>query len=157
MSDLNVKAAQVAVLKTLADKVAEVDKPARAELLADMREIGAEKVNAKLPDGTVVASVSIAGGQGPKAFIADEQAFLNWVKKNRPTEVEERVSDAFKKRFLDELAKTGETVPGIDLADSRPYISTRFAPGGKDAITEAWTSGDLQLGQLLALPSGGAS
>jgi hypothetical protein len=155
MSALKADAMQVAALKTLVDEIAKFDKPARAKLLADMQEIGAEKITAELPDGTVVASVSVAGGQGVKAFVTDDRAFLAWVKDNRPTEVEERVSDAFKKRFLDDLAKTGETVPGVDLTDARPYISTRFKPEGRDAIAAAWAEGTLSLGQILALPAGG--
>ena len=155
MSDLKTKAMQVAVLKTLADKVAEVDKQVRAELLATMREIGAEKVTAELPDGTAVASVSAAGGTNVKAFVVDDWAFLAWVKENHPTEIEERVSDAFRKRFLDELAANGEVVPGVELGTARPYLSNRFKAGGKDAIAAAWAKGTLQLGQILALPAGG--
>ena len=155
MSDLKMQAARVAVLKTLADKVAEADREARAELLATMQEIGAEKVSAELPDGTAVASVSIVGGKGAKAVVVDERAFLAWVKANHPMEIEERVSDAFKKRLLDELAQNGEEVPGVELGTARPYLSNRFKTGGKDAIAAAWVEGTLQLGQVLALPAGG--
>lgn len=155
MSKLKTQATRVAVLKTLADKVAEVDKQARAELLATMQEIGAEKVTAELPDGTGVASVSLAGGKGARAAVVDDRAFLAWVKANHPTEIEERVSDAFKKRFLDELAQNGEEVPGVELGTARPYLSNRFKTGGKDAIAAAWAEGTLQLGELLALPAGG--
>ena len=155
MSQLKADAMQVAALKTLVDEVTKYDKDIRAKLLASMQEIGAEKVSAELPDGTVVASVSLAGGKGAKAMVVDERAFLAWVKANHPTEIEERVSDAFKKRLLDELAQNGEEVPGVELGTARPYLSNRFKTGGKDAIAAAWVEGTLQLGQVLALPAGG--
>lgn len=155
MSQLKQDALEIAALKTLVDEVAKYADPKRSNLLRKMQEIGAEKVNAELPDGTVVASVSIAGGNGAKAAVTDDRAFLDWVRANHPTEIEERVNDTFKKRFLDDLAKAGETVPGVDLVDGRPYLSTRFKTGGKDAVAAAWSEGALQLDELLALPAGG--
>jgi hypothetical protein len=155
MSDLKRLALRVATLKTLTDRIEEVDKDARTELLAAMQTVGADKVTPELPDGTKISSVSVAGGDKVTARVTDPEAFLRWVKENKPAEVEERVRDSYKKKLLDDLAAAGEEVPGVELGTSRAYLSNRFKTGGKDAIAAAWTDGTLQLGEVLALPMAG--
>jgi hypothetical protein len=155
MSDLKKLALRVATIKTLTDRIEEVDKDARAELIAAMQNVGASSVTPELPDGTKISSVSIAGGDKVTARVTDPDAFLRWVKSNKPAEVEERVRDSYKKKLLDEVAATGEEVPGVELGTSRTYLSNRFKTGGKDAIAEAWSNGTLQLGEVLALPMAG--
>ena len=155
MSDLKMLAVRVAVLKALVEKVTAVDQQARAELLEAMLDAGAEKATAELPDGAKVSSVSLVGGDKVTARVVDDAAFLAWVKKNRPDEVEEKVRASYRKVVLEDIAKTGEEVPGVELGTSSTYLSNRFKPGGKEAIEAAFTKGALTLPEVLALPAGG--
>ena len=155
MSDLKALAVRVAVLKALVDKVTAVDQAARVDLLTAMLDSGAEKATAELPDGTKVSSVSLCGGDKATARVVDDAAFFAWVKANRPDEIEEKVRASYRKAVLDDLAKTGEEVPGVELGTSTPYVSNRFKTGGKAAIEQAWAQGALTLPEVLALPAGG--
>lgn len=152
MTDMKTLALQVAVLKDLTDRLAEVTARAREELLAQMEAAGAEKVTAELPGNVKVASVSRAGGHKVTAVVVDEAELLAWVKETRPDEVEERVRPAYRRVLLDELGRKGEEAPGVELTLSSAYVSNRFAAGGKDAIARAWASGSLGLSEVLALP-----
>jgi hypothetical protein len=133
---------QAVVLKVLADEVTTrltITKMAAEQAFGDA---GATQAVAQLPDGTKVATVSLAGGDGVSASVTDEGAFLAWVIANHPGETQVVVRDASKKKFLD-AAKTGEKIPGITAKDSKPYVSIRFKPGGADAVADAWLAGDL--------------
>jgi hypothetical protein len=154
MSDMKELALNVAVLKALADKVAEAAAQARTALLQEMAATGAEKVTAQIGDHKV-ASVSLVGGHKVTAVVVDEADLLAWVKQHRPEEIEERVRPAYRKALLDELGSNGEEVPGVELSLSTAYLSNRFAGDGKAAIAQAWTSGALALPEILALPAGG--
>lgn len=158
MSDLKEQARRVAVLTALGERVTEAAKQARAELLAEMTEAGAEKVAAELPDGTQVASVSLAAASGAKPYVADEAAFTRWVAAEHPSELEYTVRPAFRKRVLDGVTTEGggEIPAGVELSDPRPYLSNRFKSGGKDAVAQAWRDGSLAelLPGLLAIEGG---
>lgn len=153
MTGMKALALRVAVLKALADKVADAATNARGELLRQMAEAGAEKVAAELPDGRKVASVSMAGGNKVTAVVVNEAELLAWVKSTRPDEVEERVRPSYRKALLEDLARHGEEVPGVELGLSRTYLSNRFTGGGEDVIAEAWARGALELPEILALPA----
>lgn len=155
MSTLPELALRVSVLKALADRVAKADTQTRTEIKAAMETVGADRVTAKLPDGTPVAAVILAGADSaPTAYVRDEAAFLGWVAEHHPDEIVRRVRDSFKAKVLDDAAKTGEAIPGVELAEKTPYVSRRFKPGGRAAIAAAHSSGVLPLADLLALPAG---
>ncbi|MFB4320634.1 hypothetical protein [Actinomadura sp. 21ATH] len=153
MSELKELALRVAVLKALSDQVTKAGSQARAELLRQMHEAGAEKVAAELPGGRKVASVSLAGGHKVSAVVVDEAELLAWVREQRPEELEERIRPAYRRALLEELARNGEEVPGVELTLSTSYVSNRFATGGQHAIAQAWSSGALALPEVLALPT----
>jgi hypothetical protein len=154
VSDLKQQALTVAVLTALGERITEAAKSARADLLAVMQEVGAERVAAELPDGARVAAVSLAGSAGGRAYVADEAAFTRYVFEKYSGEMEYTIRPAFRKRLLDELSAVGEVVPGVELSDPKPYLSNRFASGGKDAVAQAWASGELDLPGLLAIEGG---
>ena len=66
---------------------------------------------------------------------------------NFATEIEQRVRDSFRKKFIETLAITpensvfstlnGEFLPFIALEFKEPYVSTRFAAGGREAVMQA--------------------
>lgn len=143
MSDLKEQARRVAVLAALGERITKAAEQARAELRDDMAKLGADAVTAELPDGTRVSSVTLAGGSGGRAYVADEAMFARWVVAEHPSEMEYTVRAAFRKRLLDELSEARGTVPGVELSEPRPYLSNRFKSGGKDAVAEAWRDGSL--------------
>jgi hypothetical protein len=156
VSDLKQQALTVAVLTALGERITKTAEQARADLLAVMQEVGAEKVAAEMPDGRQIASVSLAASKGGRAYVADEAEFTRWVAAEHPSELEYTVRPAFRKQKLAELSKTQEAIPGVDFADARPYLSNRFKPDGKDAVAEAWRDGSLAelIGGLLAIEGG---
>lgn len=143
MSDLKEQALRVAVLTALGDRITEAAKAARADLLDVMQKVGAERVTAALPNKQKVASVTLAGSKGGRAYVADEAAFVAYVAEKYASEMEYTVRPAFRKKLLDELSAGGETVPGVELSDPRPYLSNRFAADGKTAVAAAWREGSL--------------
>ena len=151
---------KVALLTALKDAVeAELD-AARAEardvIIKAREELGVKSVEVTVPDGEVVATVTVAGGGTAPAVHYDE-TFLAWVKENHPTEVVEAVRPAFSKALLGRLEQagdkfvdpnTGEVVAGIGERLKSEYISVRFKPEGRAVIAEAWRSSEI--GLLLA-------
>lgn len=161
MSELTLPAAvaQEAVLKALLDAIDAEYKAKRAEvqaLLDDAREqTGATQVAAKLPDGTQVAKVSCSEPK-PEARVADDAAFLAWVRANYPSEIERRfvteVRGAFAEKLLAQMTaagvacdpETGELVPGVEIRATRSRShSVRFEKSGREDIAAAWRRGEL--------------
>jgi hypothetical protein len=143
---------QAAVLKMLADEVAARLQIVKAATEEAFKDAGATQAVPQLPDGTKVATVSYAGGGAKSASVTNDQAFLAWMVANHPGETEVIVRESAKRKILDAAKKdgraidpaTGEVIPGIEVRESRPYVSIRFKPGGVDAVADAWLAGDLQ-------------
>jgi hypothetical protein len=151
-------------LKTLADDVTEAITAGRAVLKAVMAEQGIKSLSAKLPDGTPVATLTLAGGNSTPR-ITDEAKFLAWVAEVHPTETETIVRPGYTEALLKAMKetgravdpKTGEVVPGVEFADTKPYITPSFSKtgvGGRELIRRAWRDGAISLPSLLELPSG---
>ena len=162
-------ALRAAVLKALADEIAASQLVAKADAKYGFEETGANQAPAVLPDGTKVATVSLAGG-GQSATVTDEGAFLAWVMKAHPGEAQIVVRPSYRKKLLDAAKAsghpvdpaTGEVIPGITFADSTPYVSVRFVTGGADAVADAWQAGDLRdievvRPRAISAPTGDAS
>lgn len=151
-------ALRAAVLKTLADEVDNRLAEAKEAAKAAFAEAGATQAVPQLPDGTKVATASLAGGDSRSASVTDENALLAWVAANHPGEIVTAIRDTYKKKLLDAAKAagkpidpvTGEVVPGITVGKSTPYVSLRFRPGGKDAIATAWRAGELAGIELVA-------
>lgn len=146
---------KVALLTALKDAVESELDVARAEardvIIKAREELGVKSVEVTVPDGEVVATVTVAGGGTAPAVHYDE-TFLAWVKENHPTEVIESVRPAFAKSLLGRLEHvgdkfvdpdTGEVVAGIGERLKSEYISVRFKPEGRAAVAEAWRGGEI--------------
>lgn len=141
----------VAVLKVLADEVADRLQAAKRLTEAGFDETGTTQAVPQVPDGTKVATVTYAGGDGKSATVTDPNALLAWVLEHHPSETETVIRDGYRKKLLDAAKAagrpvdpvTGEVVPGITVAPSRPYVSVRFRAGGQEAIAAAWRAGQL--------------
>ena len=151
MSALNDLVLPIPVLKTLGDEIAGRIAGQKAEAKAAFTELGASRVDATLPDGTKVASVTLSGEGSKSASVTNPGALLAWVETEYPGEVEVKVRDSFLKKILDAAAAegrpvdaaTGEVIPGITVKDTTPFLSVRFKDGGRAAIVAAWRAGQL--------------
>ena len=149
---------RAAALKALSDEAQAVSKAVRAETedaLADLYEqTGSKSFDAKLDDGTKVASISLAFSKAG-AVISDPDAFLSWVRTDHPEalQVVESVNPAFTKQILERVEpsrvgmfdpNTGEIVPGLEAkpAGEKPKsYSVRLAD--KPALVAAWQRGEV--------------
>jgi hypothetical protein len=174
MANLADLALREAALKTLADAVAAELKAVKAEMQDGLEASGAARVDAKLPDGTKVAAISVTVPKGA-AQVVDEDQFIKWVRETAPSEVTSRVvtevRPAYRAGLLAEMTAagtpevpdraTGEVlpVPGVEVRAGRATThSVRLAKGGAEAIAEAWRGGalaHLELPQLAPAPAGG--
>lgn len=118
-----------------------------------------ERVNATLPDGTVIGTVTI-GKPAEAARVTDERALLDWVKSNRPDEIVESVRTS----YVDQLKRdakvhgypvdksTGEIIPGVELVEGspsyRPVVDKGAVPVLRQRLAEIVSQG------LLELPGG---
>ena len=147
---------RAAALKALADEAQAVSKAVRAETddaLADLYDqTGSKSFDAKLDDGTKVASISLAFAKGG-VQITDEAAFLAWVKSDHPEALVESVHPDFRAQVLKRAVAddagvydpdTGEVIPGAEPkpAGERPKsYSVRLTD--KPALVAAWQRGEI--------------
>lgn len=150
-------ARDLTALKALADMVNARMKQVKAELEEQLDETGVTRLDAVLPDGTKVATISKTQ---PKAAaqVVDGPAFLAWVREHSPHNVMtvEQVRTAYQTALLEEMTKsgafevvdesTGEVlkVPGVEIREGRASSCTvRPVAGGREAIAAAWREGRL--------------
>lgn len=148
-----------ASLKTLADAVKTQLAEVREQMQKELEASGASRVDATLPDGTKVATVSTSTPTD-KAVVTDDDAFLAWVQETAPTEVKSRVvtevRPAFEAALLAQMTASGAAevpdkatgeiaeVPGVTVQTGRATThNVRLAKDGADAIITAWRDGDL--------------
>lgn len=157
--NLQEMALEEASLKALADTVMDRLKVVKAEMQDALTAGGIGQVDASLPDGTKVATVSRTTSKATVA-ITDPDAFLAWVRNNSPQNIVSRlvteVRPAYATALLAEMTASGaaevadqETgvvaeVPGVEF---RPAVSTshsvRPTKNGRELIAEAWRTGVL--------------
>lgn len=171
MTDIQQLAFEEAALKTLADAVADRLKGVKAAMQEALVEGGIGRVDAALPDGTKVATISRSDAK-PAAVVTDAEAFLAWVRTTAPSEVASRVvtevRPAYQTAVLAEMTAagvsewadrtTGEVhqVPGVEVRATRSLThSVRPVTGGREAIAEAWRTGKLAHLDLLQVTAGG--
>lgn len=168
-------AQQAAVLQALADAIDVKLKAVRAQQAAGLKQAkqdsGTRQIEATLPDGTVVAKVTLVSPQ-PAATVTDVEAFTAWVRDHRPDQIKRQfvttVHPAFVTSLLKEMTaagvpkwcdrETGEVhdVPGIVMQPRATTTRTTWEAGGRDRVAEAWQSGHLAGIVLPELTSGGA-
>lgn len=146
----------LAVTTVVVDAATERKEQLRAELFEALENVGADAVKAELPSGERIAKSSITS-PAPKAAVVDEAALIAYVQQTYPHNIETKIS--IRPAFLNGLLKgaievsdyaavdpeTGEIIPGVAFSHGRPFISTRFDKGGRDAVIDAIRAGDLSL------------
>lgn len=153
-------ATQLGVVKFLSDK-----------LTAARKEDLGPQVTSTLPVGTrlpvMVGGEHIGWLSIPQprttASVVNDARFLAWVKENFPTEIVtvEQVRESFAKNVLESVKAHGGwrtkndtviDVPGVTVSQGDPYPKVDLAEGAGEAIGKAWRGGQIDLGQMLALP-----
>ncbi|MET7933437.1 hypothetical protein [Streptomyces sp. NPDC005322] len=173
MNDMQQLALEEAALKTLADTVTDRLKTVRASMQEAMDTTGASRVDAALPDGTKVATIS-ASNPKPTAQVIDGDLFLKWVREHSPANITTRlvteVRPAYTTALLAEMTAAGtaevadketgvvEEVPGVEIKATRSRgHSVRPVDGGREAIAEAWRTGQLAHLDIPQITAGGAA
>lgn len=168
-------ATRAVVLQALADAVDAELKAVKAEQAAGLKQAkqdaGTRQIEATLPDGTVVAKVTLIS-PAPAATVTDSAAFTAWVRDNRPDQIKREfvttVHPAFVTSLLKEMTaagvpkwcdkETGEVheVPGIVMQPRAANTRTTWEKDGKNSVAEAWKAGLLAGIALPELTAGGA-
>jgi len=174
---------RLAALGALLDEVKAAYAEARTEVQHHLdqqyKTSGTTKVDALLPTGTKVGSVSRTGGE-TAAQIVDEAAFTAWVRDTFPSEhvveiipmqVRTSVRPAWQAqalaamtaagvpRYVDEATGEVHDVPGVEIRPSKAaglrMTYTRRSKNsphdGRELVAEAWRSGALAAHVLPAL------
>jgi hypothetical protein len=159
-------ALKFALLKVLVTELGAAKKVADGEIRDSWR--AKDRLSAALPDGTVVAAVTLTSGR-TTANVTDTDAYEAWVRATHPEQIEtvpattrinpdftERLKSAARKIGVAVDAETGEEVPGITVAAGEPYPMVKLADDARDAVAEAWQAGELTelMSGLLAIEGG---
>lgn len=150
------------VLEALYEEIGRQLKVAKAEQSAGLKDLrketGTSRIDAMLPDGTVVARVTLVSPE-PEATVTDAKAFLEWVKANRPDQIKREfvtsVYPAFEKALLKEMTAAGvaqwvdkesgvvHEVPGVKMQPRAAHTRKTWEKSGREAVAAAWQAGQL--------------
>ena len=151
MTDQHSTAAELALVKVLGERL----KAARAdadEQVAKWRP--KDRAAAVLPNDVEIGSVTLVSGRS-KSRLADEAAFLAWVERVHPEQMETvtttRPNPAFVERLMSAArqlgtpvdAETGEEVPGIVVDVGAPFPQVRLTKDAHQKVAAAWQAGEL--------------
>ena len=140
IKDLSLK---LAAISLLADQAKRLKDELRAELQAEMNELGADRVKAELGD-EVVAYITTSKPKF-KWVVKSDKKFIDWVKANVPSEIVESVRESSvdaildKFNYVDELVidPNGEQVDWLEGSQSEPFLMTKFHGDGREKLREA--------------------
>jgi hypothetical protein len=140
IKDLSLK---LAAISLLADQAKRLKDELRAELQAEMNELGADRVKAELGD-EVVAYITTSKPKF-KWVVKSDKKFIDWVKVNVPSEIVESVRESSvdaildKFNYVDELVidPNGEPIDWLEGSQSQPFLMTKFHGDGREKLREA--------------------
>lgn len=151
MTDQHRTAAELALLKVIADRIKEARKRPEGEV-AKWRP--KDRNAAVLPNGEEIGAVTLASGR-KTARINDPAALEDWARRTHPEAFEtvtitrlnpqfvERLLAAAKKLGTPVDAETGEEVPGIVVEQGDPYPQVRLAADAAEIVAAAWKDGEM--------------
>jgi hypothetical protein len=137
------KSLRLAAISLLADQAKKLKDELRAELMAEMTELGADRVKAELGD-EVVAYITTSKPKF-KWVVQNERKFVQWVMDNCAEEVVTIVRESSRERILDKfnyvddlvIDPNGEPVDWLEGSQSEPYLMTKFHGDGREKLREA--------------------
>ena len=140
IKDLSLK---LSAISLLADQAKRLKDELRAELQAEMNELGADRVKAELGD-EVVAYITTSKPKF-KWVVKSDKKFIDWVKANVPSEIVESVRESSvdaildKFNYVDELVidPNGEQIDWLEGSQSEPFLMTKFHGDGREKLREA--------------------
>ena len=140
IKDLSLK---LAAISLLADQAKRLKDELRADLQAQMNELGADRVKAELGD-EVIAYITTTKPKF-KWVIKSDRKFIEWVKTNVPSEIVESVRESSvdkileKFNYLDDVVidSNGEIVDWLEGSESEPYLTTKFHGDGREKLRNA--------------------
>ena len=140
IKDLSLK---LAAISLLADQAKRLKDELRAELQAEMNELGADRVKAELGD-EVVAYITTSKPKF-KWVVKSDKKFIDWVKTNVPSEIVESVRESSvdaildKFNYVDDLVidPNGEPIDWLEGSQSEPFLMTKFHGDGREKLREA--------------------
>jgi len=140
IKDLSLK---LAAISLLADQAKRLKDELRAELQAEMNQLGADRVKAELGD-EVVAYITTSKPKF-KWVVKSDKKFVEWVKVNVPSEIVESVRESSvdaildKFNYVDELVidPNGEQIDWLEGSQSEPFLMTKFHGDGREKLREA--------------------
>lgn len=140
IKDLSLK---LATISLLADQTKRLKDELRAELQAEMNQLGADRVKAELGD-EVVAYITTSKPKF-KWVVKSDKKFIDWVKANVPSEIVESVRESSvdaildKFNYVDELVidPNGEPIDWLEGSQSEPFLMTKFHGDGREKLREA--------------------
>jgi hypothetical protein len=144
IKELSIK---LAALTVLADEVKKAKDELRAEMMAEMASVGADRVKATIGEQSIAYITTVNSKTKPK--VIRENGFINWVKENMPHEIVESVRESSRERILETIMANGELHDWLDYVEADPYVSTRFHADGREAIKTAFRNGELELKRLV--------
>jgi hypothetical protein len=133
------------------------------------REAKAAKEAAKAElSGLLMAGDTVAGRVGDeilckaswskgsaRVVVTDEKAFTAWVKEKHPTEIVEKVNEAYVKSLkqIDGVLvdAAGEIAPGIEVKVGDPSLSVRAEKGALELVDKLIAEGRVSLGGIKEL------
>ena len=145
-------ALRLALVKVLGDELKTAKAVTDGEIRDEWRP--KDRITATLPDGREVGTVTLTSGR-KAARLSDEIAYEMWVRVVHPDAFEtvtvtrvkpeftERLMSAARKLGVAVDAETGEEVPGITVAAGEPFPMVKLASDAREAVAEAWQSGEL--------------
>ena len=134
---------KLAAISLLADQAKRLKDELRADLQAQMNELGADRVKAELGD-EVVAYITTTKPKF-KWVVQNQRQFVQWVKDNVPAEIVETVRESSvdailsKFNYQDDVVidPNGEIVDWLQGSESEPYLTTKFHGDGKEILRNA--------------------
>ena len=140
IKDLSLK---LAAISLLADQAKRLKDELRAELQAEMNELGADRVKAELGD-EVVAYITTSKPKF-KWVVKSDKKFIDWVKANVPSEIVESVRESSVDAILDKfnyvdklvIDANGEPIDWLEGSQSEPFLMTKFHGDGREKLREA--------------------
>ena len=140
IKDLSLK---LAAISLLADQAKRLKDELRADLQAQMNELGADRVKAELGD-EVIAYITTTKPKF-KWVIKSDRKFIDWVKTNVPSEIVESVRESSvdaildKFNYVDELVidPNGEPIDWLEGSQSEPFLMTKFHGDGREKLRQA--------------------
>jgi hypothetical protein len=140
IKDLSLK---LAAISLLADQAKRLKDELRAELQAEMNQLGADRVKAELGD-EVVAYITTSKPKFKWVIKSDRKA-LEWFKAYYPSEVIETIRPSSLEAILDKfnyqddvvIDPNGEVVDWLEGSLAEPYLTTKFHGEGRAILRDA--------------------